>query len=111
MPENQDGIARLAAALEATGYPFAHFGWSRAPEGTYGEWAEETGSDLGANGHHAERGTTVTVDLFTRDGSRTPRDTIEAVLNALPVAWRLDSINYEPDTGLVHLYWRVGVYG
>lgn len=106
-----DAIGALAAALEATGIPFAQFGWSKAPAGTYGVWAEESAEDLGANGHHAERGTIVTVDVYTREAAGAIRDSVEAALNGLPVSWRLDSIQYENETGLVHLYWRCGVYG
>ena len=32
-------------------------------------------------------------------------------LEALGWPWRLDSINYEPETGLIHYYWRVSAYG
>ena len=38
MPEK---LALLEQALAATGYEFAHFGWSRAPGTEYGTWAEE----------------------------------------------------------------------
>lgn len=101
----------LAAALATTSYSFAHHGWSRAPETTYGVWAEEGADDLVANGRHIERATVVTVDLFTRDASETPRTTVESALDSLGWPWRLDSINYESETGLIHLYWRVSVYG
>ena len=111
MPDNQTGVVRLVSALEAPGYPFAHFGWSRAPEGTYGVWTEESGGDLLADNVHAERATRFSVDLYTRDGSSTPRDAVEAALNGLRCAWKLDSVLYEADTGLVHYFWRVGLYG
>ena len=101
----------LVTALEATGYPFAHFGWSHGPDGTYGCWNEERAEDLVANGRHIERGTVVKVDLFTRDDSATPRTTVETALNSLPFPWRLDDINYERETGLIHYLWVVGVYG
>lgn len=106
-----DKIALLEQALAATGYDFAHFGWSRAPGTEYGTWAEEGAEDLVGNGRHIERGTVVTVDLFTRDDSGAPRAAVEAQLEALGWPWRLDSINYESETGLIHLYWRVSVYG
>lgn len=104
-------LEKLQDALTATGYSFAHHGWSRAPEGTYGVWAEEGGEDLVADGRHAERGTRVAVDLYTRDDSQTPRVTVEAQLDTLESPWRLDSVDYEPDTGLIHWLWVVGVHG
>lgn len=111
MPDTTDKLALLAEALGRTGYEFAHHGWSRAPGTEYGTWSEEGADDLLANGRHIERATVVTVDLFTRDDSRTPRAAVEAQLEALGWPWRLDSINYEPETGLIHYYWRVSAYG
>ena len=101
----------LVTALESTGYVWAHHGWSKAPDTTYGVWSEDRGADFVANGHHAERGTPVIVDLFTRDDSPTPRMTVETTLNALPCPWRLDSIQFEVETGRVHYQWAVSVYG
>lgn len=101
----------LKTALETCGIPFAHHGWSKAPETTYGVWAEDGSEDLLANGHHAERGTTVIVDVYTRDDSQEPRRTVEAALQALPVGWRLDGCSFERLTGLIHWQWRVAVYG
>lgn len=101
----------LVTALNACGITFEHHGWSRAPEGTYGVWAEDSASDLIADGHHAERGTVVIVDVYTRDDTQTPRRLVEAALNSLPVGWRLDGCMYENITGRIHWQWRVAVYG
>lgn len=119
----------LIKALESTGYPFAHFGWSRAPEGDYGVYAEDGANDLIAGSRHAERVVEGTVDYFTRgvdarvvyafngsayaatDGvyswadSLPAKTAIENALNAARCAWYLNSIQYEPDTGYVHLEW------
>ena len=43
-------LEQLKQALEATGFPFAHFGWSKAPAGDYGTYAEDSGSDFLADG-------------------------------------------------------------
>ena len=119
----------LIQALEATGYAFAHFGWSRAPEGDYGVYAEDGANDLIAGNRHVERCVEGTVDYFTRavdatvayqaDGQvyaatdgvyawadRLPAKTaIENALEAARCAWYLNSIQFEPDTGYVHLEW------
>ena len=102
---------KLETALAATGYSWAHHGWSRAPAGTYGEWGEYWGDDFVANGQHVERGTRCYASLYTRDDSQTPRQTVEAVLNTLPWSWKLNSVQYEPDTGLIHYEWLVWVRG
>lgn len=119
----------LIQALEATGYAFAHFGWSKAPDGDYGVYAEDGANDLVAGDRHVERCVEGTVDYFTRaidtraayahDGEayvttdgvyswtdRIPAKTaIENALNAARCAWYLNSIQFEADTGYVHLEW------
>jgi len=106
--------ADFAAALEATGIPAAHWGWAknRVPSGDHIVYAEDAPDDLVANGLHAERATTGTVDLFTRTYDGTTAARVEAALEGLPhVAWeQLDPI-YEDDTEYVHYIWRVGEYG
>ena len=100
----------LGDALKAV-YPFRHFAWSSAPRGDYGVYAEEAGRDFVANLQHCERGTEGTIDFYTRDDSGTPKRRIEAVLNGLKIPWRLNSVQYEPDTGYIHLEWTWGIYG
>ena len=102
---------KLQAALDATGYAFAHYGWSHAPAGDYGTWAEDGAVDLVANGMHIETGTIVYVHLFTRDDSGAPRQTVEAQLNVLREPWRLNTVGYEAETGYIHYEWEVGLHG
>lgn len=126
----------LVNALKATGYAFAHFGWSKAPDGDYGVYAEEGANDLIANGRHAERAIRLTVDYFTRsvdatvvyDGggavystnetglyswfdSHPAKTAIEAAFDSVGCAWYLNSIQFENDTGYVHLEWVVETLG
>lgn len=100
----------LIKALTDTGLRFAHHAWSKAPESEYGVYAEEAGRDFVADGLHVERGTSGTVDYFTRDDSGKPRDTIEEALGGV-CAWYLNSIQYEEDTGLIHYEWVWSVHG
>ena len=94
----------LIQALNTTGYKFAHFGWSKAPHGDYGVYAEDGENALEANNVHVESVLQGTVDYFTRDASDTPRTTIEAALNGV-CAWYLNSIQFEDDTGYIHYEW------
>ena len=96
---------KLKRALDSTGYAFAHFGWSKAPAGDYGVYAEDGENALEANNVHAETVLQGTVDYFTRDDTDTPRATIEAALNSVPVAWYLNSIQFEEDSGYIHYEW------
>lgn len=105
-------LTPLLNALNATGLSFAHFGWSKTAKEIdmdHGVVAENGGEDFIANDVHLERGTTGTVDYFTRDHTDTPRTTIETVLNQ-HCAWQLNSVQYEEDTGFIHYEWLVGVY-
>lgn len=102
-------MTRIKAALESTGLPFAHYAWSQKPP-EYGVYAEDGGDDFLADGEHAERGTTGTIDYFTRDDSGSIRDTIETALKGV-CAYRLNSIQYEDDTGFIHYEWEFSLYG
>lgn len=102
---------KLETALAATGYPWAHHGWSRAPDGSYGVWGEDWSRDLDANGQHAERGTRCYAALFTRDDSQAPRRAVEQALDGLRCPWRLNSVQYEADTGYIHLEWVLWLFG
>lgn len=96
----------LKDALNATGYKFAHFGWSKAPAGDWGVYAEDGAHDLEADDLHAERAFEGTVDYFTRDDTGAPQVVIEAALATVPgLAWYLNSVQYEQDTGFIHLEW------
>jgi hypothetical protein len=104
-------ISDLKAALDATGYRFAHYAWSKAPTGDYGVFGEEGASDFIADGQHLEKGVTGYVDYFTRDDSGVPQKTIEAALRGLNIPWYLNTISYENDTGYIHYEWMWGMYG
>ncbi len=95
----------MQTVLETTGYDFAHFGWSKAPSGDYGVWAEDSANDLMAGNVHVEKAVEGTVDYFTRDDSGTPKAAIEAALNNGEIAWYLNSIQFEDDTGYIHYEW------
>lgn len=95
----------LKAALDNTGLAFAHFGWSKAPAGDYGVYAEDGANDLEANNIHAERAVQGTVDYFTRDDSGAPQAAVEAALESVPCAWYLNSIQFEEETGYIHYEW------
>ena len=45
------------------------------------------------------------MDYYTRDDSGTPKTTIETALDSVPVAWYLNSVQFESDTGYIHYEW------
>ena len=96
----------LKDALNATGYSFAHFGWSHAPTGDYGVYAEDGANDLEANDKHAEKAIEGTVDYFTRNDSGAPQIVIEAAFETVPgLSWYLNSVQFEQNTGYIHYEW------
>lgn len=97
-------LSDLVTALDATKLAFAHFGWSKAPAGDYGVYAEDGANDLNADDVHAEKVVQGTVDYFTRDDSGAPQATIEAALEGV-CAWYLNSVQFEEDTGYIHYEW------
>ena len=67
---------------------------------------------LTANGRHVEKAMTGTTDLFSKIEFDPWREQFEAALDAAGIAWRLDSVDFEVDTGFWHWSWRWGVrYG
>jgi len=98
-------LSEIVTALTATGYEFAHYGWSKAQTGDYGVYAEDGANDLEANDKHAEKAIVGTVDYFTRNDTGAPKAVIEAALDASGAAWSLNSIQFEEDTGFIHYEW------
>lgn len=97
---------KLLQALEGTDYPWVHFGWSEAPAGDYGVYAEDGSNDLDADDVHSERAAVIVLDLFTRDDSGAPQAAVEAALDGIEgCAWYVNSIQFEKDTGYIHFEW------
>jgi len=98
----------LVAALTYTGLPFAHFGWSKAADMSacdHGVYAEDNEKALYANNAHAERVLEGTIDFYSREGTGAAKRNIEAALTLYKIPYRLNSIQYEEDTGFVHYEW------
>lgn len=101
-------LQTLKDALDATQLPFAHFAWAKGAKellGDHGVYAEDGANDLYGDDKHAEKAVEGTVDYYTRDGSGTPQATIETALNNGQIAWYLNSVDFEPETGYVHYEW------
>jgi len=78
----------------------------------YFVWQEEGAADLEANGRHIERAMTGTTDLFSKQEFDPWREAFEAALDNAGIAWSLNSVQFEADTGFWHWEWLWGVrYG
>lgn len=100
-------LDNLKRALDGTGLPFAHHAWATDSmrQHDHGVYAEDADNSLFANGKHAERVIQGSIDYFTRDDSGAAKTTIEAALDSINIAWYLQSIQYEDDTGFIHYEW------
>lgn len=74
--------------------------------GNYIVWAED---GEGASGHADNHKTTQviagTIDYFTKTEFDQIVDLIQEKLNSIDIAWRLNSVQREKDTGYIHYEW------
>ena len=77
----------------------------------YFVWQEDGANDLEADGVHAEKSVSGTTDLFTKQEFDPWKEQFEAALDAAGIAWYLNSIQYEEDTGFTHYEWVWEVAG
>lgn len=104
----QEKIRPIGQAMTATGLKVYHYWRSGIKEKRYIVWAEDNEyGNLMADNHKAAQGIRGTIDLFTSQEYDPAADTIQAELEALEhVGWRLNSVQYEEGTNLVHHEWE-----
>lgn len=68
-------------------------------------WAEEDANSLHADNGMGEQSPRGTLDYFTQDEFDPMIDTIQDKLQELGLAWGLNSVQYEADTGVIHYEW------
>ena len=73
----------------------------------YFVWQEEGSADLIADNIHAEKAVSGSTDLFTKQEFDPWKDAFETAMDAVTgLCWRLNSVQYEPDTGFWHYEWK-----
>lgn len=78
----------------------------RMKSSRYFVWQEDGSSDLIADNIHQETAVTGTTDLYTKMEFDPWKDAFEEALNSAPdIAWRLNSVQFEHDTGFWHYEW------
>jgi len=80
----------------------------RAPEnvsGPYAVWMELGGVYVAGSNLHAESGKQITVDYFTKTEFDPVIDSIEGYFAGM--SWRLESVQFEEETGYIHYEWRI----
>lgn len=96
---------RIVSVHTAVTSNVSHF--SRMQSDRYFVWQEDGANDFEADDLHAESAVTGTTDLFTKQEFDPWKDAFEAALDADgTIAWSLNSVQYEEDTGFIHYEWE-----
>jgi len=69
-------------------------------------WQEDGTDDFHANNTMAETAVTGTTDYFTKTEYDRVVDAIRDMLTKNKFLWRLNSVQYEAETGLIHYEWE-----
>ena len=77
----------------------------------YFVWQEDGANDLISDNRHTGRAVTGTTDLFTKTEFDPWKEEFENSLNNMGIAWAVNSIQFEEDTGFWHYEWRWEVMG
>lgn len=97
----------LKNLLLSIGPPVFHY-FADKQKNNYIVWAEDSeGDSLHADGQKVEGSITGTIDYFTKTENDPVVMQIEAALDSADdgLAWSLNSIQYEEDTGYIHYEW------
>lgn len=71
----------------------------------YFVWQEDGVNSLEADGAHDEQAITGTTDLFTKQEFDPWVDALGVAFDEFGIAWSMESIQYEEDTGFYHYEW------
>lgn len=71
----------------------------------YFVWQEDGANNLEADNAHAERAATGTTDLFSKRELDPWADALGDSLSEHGIAWYLNSVQFEEDTGFWHWEW------
>lgn len=92
------------ALLEVIPDVFHYEAWAKSDK--YIVWAEDNESDASyADDHQIDQVIQGTIDYFTKTEFDNTVVLIQQKLNSIDVAWRLNSIQHEKETGYIHYEW------
>lgn len=99
-------FAELLHSLDNTGIRFAAYSWAAPPQTEcWGVVSIDGGFSLAGDDTHAEDALEGTIDLFTRRLSAVDYTAVLDCLKGLDICFRLNSVQYEQDTRLLHYEW------
>lgn len=76
----------------------------------YFVWQEDGANDLETDDAHGEQAVTGTTDLFTKQEFDPWVEELGESFSSHGIAWYLESVQYEEDTGFFHYEWAWEVY-
>lgn len=94
---------RIIAAHTAVTDSVSHS--ARLASDRYFVWQEDGINDLAGDNGHSETAVTGTTDLYTKTEFDPWADALGESLSSYGIAWTLDNIQYEEDTGFYHYEW------
>lgn len=105
-------LQSLKTLLLAIGPPVFRY-FATGQTGNYIVWAEDgEGDTVHADGQKVERALTGTIDYFTKTENDPVVQQIEDALGTDDsLAWQLNSVQYEQDTGYIHYEWAFEIDG
>ena len=71
----------------------------------YAVWAEDSRFDFESDGEHTEVAWQGTIDYFTREENDETVEDIEDALAELDSPWKLNSVQFEEQTNVIHFEW------
>lgn len=104
-------LAKIKGCLTSIdGLKVYHY-WHPRLQAPFCIWAEDSeGESLDGDNHKAEQVISGTIDYFTLKEFDEMVETIQEALNSTEdVGWRLNSIQYEEETNLIHYEWSFDV--
>ncbi|MEG2000942.1 MAG: hypothetical protein RR053_06090 [Evtepia sp.] len=106
-----DCLNQIKTALLSVSNTVSHY-TALKKKPPYLVWAEDGSGDCQwADGRMTAQVITGTIDLFTLSGDPLV-DSVQTALDTAGISWKLNSVQYEEDTKLLHYEWRweVGDY-
>lgn len=100
----QNKLQPLGEALAAVVPNTRHY-WRPNMKPPFCVWAEDGENGFAADDKKAEQAITGTVDYYTLQEYDPNVDKIQQALNTPGIRWRLNSVQYEDETNLIHYEW------
>ena len=105
------GLDTIQTALLTVGVPVSHYNAVEQPD-KYIVWAEDGQADAVHGDNRMQTlALTGTVDYFTKTEYDANVQKIQKALSDAKIPWRLNSVQYEDETGYIHheWVWQIGV--